>query len=359
MTHALVNHAASAAAAKADPGVWKFVGNYPSSQSAAGIAHHVRGGRQLAAYQPGGTFEAYHAIAASGWSVWVRYVAFVHGLKPRPQSMTYRICDRGTGRGYSGVRVVTVTVAAECSVCGGPRGEASPFRFPEDGEWYTADRWSNACGHPDLYADVLAEHQRHQKALEVEEQKEAARALREGPVAAGPFTGAVLLLNAASAEECGYSARQAALFLAQHGHTEAARLVEEELNRRPGQRWSGRKAAVYLTGLGAQLAAESDGSQPVAAAPIVPVPLQPEKQRKAPPQRDTRPIGVVAQGRIAQSTRPSRFQRLLSDSLAAVQAGEDLATAAFDMEDPLKLAAEVEALAGLRRRTQIKKEGSR
>ncbi|KPI33377.1 hypothetical protein OV450_1465 [Actinobacteria bacterium OV450] len=351
MTNSLVNHAASAAAAKAEPGVWKFVGNYPSAQSAAAIANHVRGGRQLAAYQPGGTFEAYHAIAASGWSVWTRYVAFVPDLKPRPESMTYRICDRGSGPGYSGVRVVTVTIAAECQECGGPRDEPAPFRFPEDGEWYTVDRWSNACGHADLYENVLAEHRRHQVALEVEEQKEAARALRSGPVAAGPFTGAVLLLNAASAEECGYSARQAALYLAQNGQAEAARLVEEELKRRPGQRWSGRKAAVHLAELGARLAAESDSSRP-APAPIVPVDIQPKKTRKLPGQRDLRPIGVVAQARIAQSTRPSRFQRILSDALKAHKDGEDLATAAIDMTDPLKLAAEIEALAGLRRRAQ-------
>ncbi|MFF4388511.1 hypothetical protein ACFY0G_17290 [Streptomyces sp. NPDC001552] len=349
MKCALINHAATAAEAKAAPGTWTFVGAYSSSHSASGIANHIRGGRQLAAYQPGGTFEAYYAQACEGWSVWTRYVAFVPDLQPRPKTMTYRICDRGSGRGYEGVRIVTVTVAATCPQCGGPRGEASASRFSEDGAWYTVDRWSNPCGHTDLYENVLAEHHRFETLTQVEEQKAAARALREGPVAAGPFTSAVLLLNAASAQECGYSARQAVAYLDQHGHTEAAALVKEALLQRGGQRWSARKAAVYLTELGAALAA--DGSAPAApAVPIVPVEAQPKKARTRGP--DTRPIRVVAERRIANSTRPARFERCMKDAITAHLDGDDLATAAIDMGDPLKLAAEIEALAGLRRRAQ-------
>ncbi|MFI0827191.1 hypothetical protein ACH4Q7_22360 [Streptomyces roseolus] len=70
---------------------------------------------------------------------------------------TYRVCDRGTGSGYSGVTIRTVVVSANCPTCGGPRGEATPYRFCEDGEYLTVDRWENPCGHIDMYAAVLAE----------------------------------------------------------------------------------------------------------------------------------------------------------------------------------------------------------
>jgi len=76
-----------------------------------------------------------------------------------PQSMTVRICDRGTGRDYVGVTIRSVTVPAVCPVCGGPRGmdTVRSHRFCEDGEWYNVDRWTNPCGHTDMYADVLRE----------------------------------------------------------------------------------------------------------------------------------------------------------------------------------------------------------
>lgn len=72
-------------------------------------------------------------------------------------TMTVRVVDRGTGRGYIYPSVVTVTISTTCPVCGGRRGEPSSHRFHEDGGWLTCDRWSNPCGHVDMYDAVLVE----------------------------------------------------------------------------------------------------------------------------------------------------------------------------------------------------------
>ncbi|MFG3510197.1 hypothetical protein ACGF5F_32395 [Streptomyces sp. NPDC047821] len=76
-----------------------------------------------------------------------------------PITMTVRVCDRGTGRGYVGVAIRTVTIAATCPQCGGPRGTDTVrnHNFHEDGEWLSVDRWTNPCGHVDMYSAVLRE----------------------------------------------------------------------------------------------------------------------------------------------------------------------------------------------------------
>jgi rRNA maturation protein Nop10 len=163
--------------------------------------------------------------------------------------MTYRVCDRGTGREYVGVRIVTVEVAAECPRCGGPRGEAVPSRFPEDGDWYVVDRWKNACGHIDSYSAVLAEYRKRMAELEHAEQRDAARAAAAAPVDAGEFTDAVAWLNMAAAEVRGLHAKQAAQFLHQQGYAKAAHRIQEELRTRHG-RMSARQAAVFLADAG-------------------------------------------------------------------------------------------------------------
>lgn len=75
------------------------------------------------------------------------------------EAMTVRVCDRGTGRGYEGVKIRKVTISAYCPECGGRRGEPRNHNFHEDGEWLSVDKWENPCGHVDLYAHVLAEAQ--------------------------------------------------------------------------------------------------------------------------------------------------------------------------------------------------------
>jgi len=51
----------------------------------------------------------------------------------------------------------TVTIGDHCPTCGGPRGVPEKRRFHEDGVWFEADCWINACGHIDAYPDVLNE----------------------------------------------------------------------------------------------------------------------------------------------------------------------------------------------------------
>lgn len=181
-THIRIDHSAPVAAAKAAPGVWQFVASYPSSTSAGWAKARIPKATRMPSYGPAGSFEAYVAPHEDGGSaVWTRYVVGVTDLKPRPKTMTYRVCDRGSGREYVGVRIVTVTVKAECPRCGGPRGTATHHRFCEDGEWYSVARWSNACGHEDSYEAVLAEHHKRLQAFEDAEERAAARAVVAGP----------------------------------------------------------------------------------------------------------------------------------------------------------------------------------
>jgi hypothetical protein len=60
-------------------------------------------------------------------------------------------------------------------------------------------------------------------------------------------------------------------------------------------------------------------------------------------------IVALAQPRVAKSTQPERFLRQVRDTVTRSRAGEEIATAAWTMRDPVALAAEIEALAGLRR----------
>ncbi|GGZ23897.1 hypothetical protein GCM10010387_16440 [Streptomyces inusitatus] len=249
-----IKHAPIAAAARAERGVWRLAAVYPSPQSGQSAARRVGRAERVPSYEPAGAYEAYAAMHDDGTAVWVRYIAGAPAVEPRPSSMTYRVCDRGTSSGYQGVRVVTVTVAAECPRCGGPRGEAKPHRFHEDGDWYVVDRWSNACGHVEQYTDVLAEWRKAVAELEIADRRDAIRAMRAGPADAGEYTEAVLLLNAAAAQIKSLHARQAALFLDMRGHSEAARRVQEELKARDG-RMSARQAALFLADLAATRAA--------------------------------------------------------------------------------------------------------
>lgn len=58
--------------------------------------------------------------------------------------------------------------------------------------------------------------------------------------------------------------------------------------------------------------------------------------------------------RVASSENPDRFLRLVHFLEAVVMDGTaDLETAAWDSNDPLLLAAQIEAMAGVRRRTAL------
>lgn len=81
-------------------------------------------------------------------------------LQPR---LTVTVVDReamnrtwGTPS-FFGVARVTVDIAPLCPECGRRRGKPTPQTFHEFGEHYSADTWTNPCGHVDQYADVLEE----------------------------------------------------------------------------------------------------------------------------------------------------------------------------------------------------------
>lgn len=249
-----IDHKTVVAKARAERGVWQLAGLYPSAENGRNAARRIPRAERMPAYDPPGTFEAYAAPHEQdgATAVWVRYVAGLPTVEPRPASMTYRVIDRGDGPGYTGVRIVTVVVLPECPRCGGPRGDAEPHRFCEDGEWYSVDKWANACGHVDMYAAVLAEHRKRALLIEKAEQAAAARAVAD-PVDAGEYTDAVALLNAAAAEVPGLRAKQAAVFLDTNGHDEAARRIQEELTANPHM--SARQAAQFLIDLAAARAA--------------------------------------------------------------------------------------------------------
>lgn len=246
------NHQAAAEAARADRGTWTLAGIYPSRSGGQDAARRIPLAVRTPSYAPAGEFEAYAAPHESGgMSVWVRCVLGMTDLVPRPTSMTYRVCDRGAGRAYVGVRIVVATVAAECPRCGGPRGEARRHRFCEDGEWYVVHQWDNPCGHVDLYEAVLLEHRKRLRAIERAADRAAARAVIAGPDDA--------LLH------------------------------------------------------------------------------------------DRRTVADVAWMREVASSNPYAFRQGLARTLAALDGGEDLATAPWNALDPAQAAAEIEALAGIRR----------
>ncbi|WP_381792833.1 hypothetical protein [Streptomyces niveus] len=60
-------------------------------------------------------------------------------------------------------------------------------------------------------------------------------------------------------------------------------------------------------------------------------------------------IGDVARARVALSEQPGWFRTSMARTLTDVDRGQDPATAPWTAVDPVKTAAEIEALAGLRR----------
>ncbi|MCX4550535.1 MULTISPECIES: hypothetical protein [unclassified Streptomyces] len=68
-----------------------------------------------------------------------------------------------------------------------------------------------------------------------------------------------------------------------------------------------------------------------------------------------RPIGDLAWMRIASSAEPERFRACMARTLTALGQGDDIATKAWRAGDPVRLAAEIEALAGVRRLNSFRK----
>ncbi|MFD8509626.1 hypothetical protein ACFV27_00570 [Streptomyces antimycoticus] len=220
------DHAAATAAARAERGRWVLACIYFSSASAKSAAHCVPGAERMPAYQPAGAYEAYAAPCDDGTALWVRYVAEEEPVPAMPDGMTVRVRHDGDGPGYSGVGIHTVTISTRCPRCGGPRGYDAirPHRFHHDGAWFTVDRWTNPCGHTDLYEAVLSE---------ARERPLPATTPAEAPAAPAADSPAGLILAAAKARRV-HHAKQAAQLLDDRGHHTEAERIRAEIKARHG-----------------------------------------------------------------------------------------------------------------------------
>ncbi|MFZ3595122.1 hypothetical protein [Streptomyces sp. BH104] len=72
--------------------------------------------------------------------------------------------------------------------------------------------------------------------------------------------------------------------------------------------------------------------------------------------RDLRSPAEVAWLRAAESEDPDRYLAVIGRTVAALEAGADIATQARTPHDPTDAAAEIEALAGARRLNTCRKD---
>ena len=244
-----VDHRSVAAEARSVPGEWIRAAEYASLGSAESAARRVPLADRIPAYEPVGSFEAYAAVAVSGPVLWVRSIE--GGPYPAlPKRMTVRL-PAMAGEEPGEVGVLTVSIRPVCQTCGGPRGwdAVHPVEARVRDTAVTIDRWSNRCGHDDVYADVLKESRRT-PAL-VASTAARGRGHRSGdPARAGRFRAAVELVLQAAAEHRAMHAKQAAALLRLNGHTEAAGLVETKVRAERGH-LSAKGAAHFLTVEGA------------------------------------------------------------------------------------------------------------
>lgn len=251
------DHRAAARAARARRGVWVPGPVYPTVDSADAAARRVPSARQLAAYLPAGDFQAYGARCEDGGALWVRWIGGEGPVpEPMPQRMTVRVPRYGNGPGYSGVGIITVSIATTCPVCGGPRGwdtvHADPF--VRDGETWVRDRWSNPCGHQDSYHLVLDEARRTPPAPGGQTPEDApARklpALREPCPACGAEAGALCTSHRGARFRLAdvHRARTEAWHVARVADVPAARIILDAANRRLITH--GRQAADLIAGQG-------------------------------------------------------------------------------------------------------------
>ncbi|AIV35549.1 hypothetical protein [Streptomyces sp. CCM_MD2014] len=244
-----MNHAVVVEAARAVPGTWVQAAAYASLASAESAARRVPLAERIPAYEPAGSFEAYAASTGSGPFLWVRSTE--GGPYPAlPARMSVRI-PAMTGAAPGEVGVLTVSVRPFCQVCGGPRGwdVVGPVEMHVRNVLVTVDRWSNPCGHDDVYADVLEESRRTPAAVDPAISR--GRGHRPGdPARAGVFRPAVELVLQAAAEHRAMHAKQAAALLRINGHVEAAGLVEVKIRAERGH-LSAKAAAHFLTVEGA------------------------------------------------------------------------------------------------------------
>jgi hypothetical protein len=224
------DHAAVAANAREERGTWLLAGTYGTRASAASAAKKAPKAQDMPAYAPAGSFEAYAAMSADGWALWVRYVAGDEPVPELPERMTVRVCDWLSDREADGVGVVTVTVAARCATCGGPRGHdaVTPQEFTDGGVEFTVDRWTNPCGHLDTYDAILQEARF--RPLPEPSSGPAGLVLKDVPEPPAPGSPAGVVLAAADAWR-GMRAKAAIEVLDRHGFAEDADRVATMLRK--------------------------------------------------------------------------------------------------------------------------------
>jgi hypothetical protein len=61
------------------------------------------------------------------------------------------------GHGPFRIATRTVTISTTCPKCGGRRGKPFGHNFVEDGDSAHVNRWTNPCGHLDMYPAVIRE----------------------------------------------------------------------------------------------------------------------------------------------------------------------------------------------------------
>ncbi|MER5699660.1 hypothetical protein ACWDBO_37435 [Streptomyces mirabilis] len=239
---AMTNHTAAAEKARLAPGVWTMVSVYRGFQSGDSVARGIRAGR-VSAYRPAGTFEAYPAMHDDGTAVWARCVDGVPDITPMPQTLTVRVPNYGTQRGYEGVRITTVEISSKCQRCGGPRGPLTAHHFVKDGTPLVCDRWVNDCGHPDEYSIVLTEAQRRVDLAGVPRPKDPQVKGVEG----GQFTVPVDFIALALKTKPWMRARAVAKLLEDLGHRQAAEVIRTFAESNvTGYQTSAKAAALYL-----------------------------------------------------------------------------------------------------------------
>jgi hypothetical protein len=247
-----VDHASVAAAARQEPGVWRLAAHYATLPSAESAARRVPSATLLPSYAPAGAFEAYCAQTSEGPTVWVRCTE--GGPYPQlPRRMVVRVPAAGERRGE--VKAETVTIRATCRVCGAPRGwnTVEAFRLPVGDTELVVDRWSNPCGHEDVYGDVLEEARRIRWPADRSPASRGRGHHAPNPARAGEFQEAVLVLLQVSMSGHRMAGRPVVALLQLNGHDEAAWLVGEQLTAHNGN-FSARQAAHFLTVEGARRA---------------------------------------------------------------------------------------------------------
>lgn len=237
------DHEGAAVEARAHRGTWVLAAVYSTREVARATARRVPGSDSYPCYAPG-EFEAYAAFSVDGWALWVRWVAGDEPVPELPDTMTVRVASRADWVEDGALGVITVTVAARCARCGGPRGwdTVRPDRIQERGEWFTVDRWRNPCAHQDKYGDVLQESRLRPLPRPAGTAAPRVRYVANVPEPGSP---AGLVLAATEGRPTMHAAQAAELLETEHGLTAEARLIRAEIATRSGH-MSAKAAAHFL-----------------------------------------------------------------------------------------------------------------